>query len=102
MLLVPWRSSCCTPRVQVMIFGETRSGIRLEVPARASACVAGGTFTERRPPPPRNPCPESTFDGSQVLHHAGAPGRAQVTAGFCSVWSCGGKLLIAKLLGITS
>ena len=35
-------------------------------------------------------------------HHAGAPGSEQVIAGFCSVCSCGGRVLVAKLLGITS
>src|SRR5215467_469916 len=101
-MLLSRTSSCCTPRVQVMIFGETRSGIRLEVLARASAWLAGGTLVCSKPPPARKPCPESIFDGSQAVHQAGAPGRAQVTEGFCSVCSCGGKLLMAKLLGITS
>jgi len=87
-----------------MIFGETRSGIKLEVAARASACVDGGTLTCSRPPPARNPCPELMVVGlgSHVSHQAGRPDKAQVTAGFCSVCSCGGKLLMAKLLGITS
>src|ERR1700681_2212172 len=68
--------------------------MKLPVAARASACVVGGTFTCRRPPPARKPAP--------LTHQAGAPGSEQVIAGFCSVWSCGGRLLMAKLLGTTS
>src|ERR1700730_1747857 len=68
--------------------------MKLPVAARASAWVAGGTFTCKSPPPARKPTP--------VGHQAGAPGNEQVMAGFCSVCSCGGRLLMAKLLGMTS
>src|SRR5580704_12914359 len=68
--------------------------MKLLVAARAAAWVVGGTFTCRRPPPARKPTPEP--------HQAGAPGSEQVMAGFCSVWSSGGRLLMAKLLGMTS
>src|SRR6267154_4153336 len=78
--------------------------MRLWVAALASACVVGGALTVKRPPPAKKPWPELTTVGlgSQVLHHAGLPESAHVIAGFCSVWSCGGRLLIAKLLGVTS
>src|ERR1700719_1326798 len=101
-MLLSRRIWCCTPKVQEMIFGATRSGMKLEVFARASACVIGGTLVCRRPPPARKPCPELVWAEFQVAHHAGAPGRAQVTTGFCSVCNWGGKLLMAKLLGMTS
>src|SRR5262249_7533833 len=101
-MLLSRRSSCCTPSVQEMTFGATRSGIKLDDFARAAAWVAGGTFVCNSPPPARKPCPESVRAGFQVLHQAGRPASAQVIEGFCSVCNCGGKLLIAKLLGMTS
>ncbi len=85
-----------------MILGSTRSRMMLPVLARAAACVVGGTLVVSKPPPARNPCPESVRLLFHVAHHAGAPTKAQVTAGDCSVCNSGGRALIAKLLGITS
>src|ERR1700687_5573714 len=93
---------CCTLRDHVMTLGSTWSGMRLAVFARAAACVVGGTLTVSKPPPDRKPWPESVWAGFQVAHQAGRPGSPQVMAGFCSVCRCGGRLLMAKLLGVTS
>src|SRR5258706_3873119 len=78
--------------------------MRLCVAALASFWVVGGALTVKRPPPAKKPWPESTTVGLElhVLHQAGLPGSAQVIAGFWSVCNCGGRLLIAKLLGVTS
>src|SRR5258708_39593152 len=78
--------------------------MRLWVAALLSACVFGGALTVKRLTPAKKPWPELTTVGlgSEVLHHAGLPESAHVIAGFCSVWSCGGRLLIAKLFGVTS
>src|ERR1700720_480607 len=104
-MLLSRNSSCCTPNVQVITFGETRFGMSDCVAARASACVTGGTFTCSNPPNCRKPWPAVGLVGlaaSKVAHHCGAPASAQVSPGFCSDCNCGGKLLIAKLFGMTS
>src|SRR5215471_1152766 len=64
------------------------------VASRASAWVAGGTFTCRRPPPARKPDPDA--------HQAGGFGNPQVMPGFCSVCSCGGSDSKGKFCGVTS
>src|SRR5258708_23232934 len=64
------------------------------VASRASACVAGGTLTCRRPPPARKPEPDP--------HHAGGLGSPQVISGFCSVCNCGGSDNKGKFCGVTS
>src|SRR5262249_46007048 len=99
-MLVSLNTSCCTPRDQVITFGSTMSRINACVAALASAVVVGGTFTCRRPPPARKPGP-GVPPGPEV-HHAGAPDSLQVNVGFCSVCNCGGRLLFAKLSGMTS
>src|SRR5215470_9136141 len=98
-MLLSLSSSCCTPSDHVMTFGSTMSRINACVAALASAVVVGGTLTCRRPPPARKPGPGLP---PLEVHQAGAPGSAQVRVGFCSVCNSGGKLLIAKLRGITS
>src|SRR5260370_42603824 len=76
------------------------SRINACVAALASAVVVGGTFTWRSPPVWRKPGP-GLPPGPEV-HHAGAPDSLQVSVEFWSVCNSGGRLLIAKLSGITS
>src|SRR5258705_2761386 len=104
-MLLSRNSSCCTPNVQVMTFGDTWFGISDCVAARASARVTGGTFTCNNPPNCRKPCPAAGLvglAGLKFVHHWGAAASAQVSPGICSDCNCGGKLLIAKLFGLTS
>src|SRR2546430_9719612 len=99
-MLVSLNTSCCTPSDQVITFGSTMSRINACVGFRAPAVVVGGTLTCRRPPPARKQ--EPGLPPGPEVHHAGEPGSAHVSVGFCSVCNSGGKLLTAKFVGITS
>src|SRR5260370_22869087 len=99
-ILVSRTNSCWTPSDHVITFGSTMSRINACVAALASAVVVGGTFSWSRPPVARKPGP-GVPPGPEV-HHAGAPDDLQVSVWFCSDCNSGGRLLIAKLRGMTS
>ncbi len=105
-ILVSRTNSCWTPSDHVITFGSTMSRINACVLARASAVVVGGTLNCRRPPPERNPGPGVGLPPTTGpdVHHAGGGGlvEEQVAFVFCSVCNSGGRLLMAKLRGMTS